>query len=136
MREFRISKKYYISELSVVLFDIALIIVFNSVLLTIILASLILIVLCSIINKLSTRYKLDDSKLTKKTLFKEEVLMHWDEVNVIANLAYRKNSVGVYTNSKKFIINSMIENYKQMIEIVIEKCKSNNDIKIANDILI
>lgn len=130
MKEFKLSSRYFINDIVAITLAVIVGVILRSGLAIIILAVLILVVIYDLIKKCFQAYIVSEQGLVKKTFTKTNTILNWKEVQTIARLANVKNSVGIFSSDKKFIINPMIEGYKDMIRIIVDKCSSNNGVSI------
>ena len=135
MKEFKLSRRYFIYEIVAIIVALIIGVIFRSGLAIVILVVLILIAIYDLFKKLFLVYIIDENSLVKKTLTKTSILIYWKEVKTIARLANVKNSAGIFTSNKKFIINPMIKDHKEMIRIIIDKCSSNSNVSIDPKVL-
>lgn len=134
MKIFKYSGEYYLKAFMVIVFSIVLSIIINNAFITLIYIFLSCGVLYGIVSKSFVKYIIDDEKLFKKTPTKMKTLIYWSEVKTIAKLAYAKDSVGVFGDSSKFIINRTIKDYREMVRLVIELCRANPSIMIGENL--
>lgn len=130
MKEFKLSNRYFINNIVAIALAVITGVVLRSGLAAIILAVLILVAIYDLIKKHFLVYIISEDALIKKTFSKTNTLLNWKEVQTIARLANVNNSVGIFSNNKKFIINPMIKDYEEMIKIIANKCSSNTGVSI------
>jgi hypothetical protein len=135
MKEFKLNNRYFINDIVAIALAIIIGVALGNGLVLIILAVLILVVIYDLIKKYFLVYIISEEALIKKTFIKTNTIMNWKEVQTIVRLANVKNSIGVFSNNKKFIINPMIKDYKVMIRIIVEKCIGNTGVSIDPKVL-
>ncbi len=130
MKEFKLSNRYFINNIVVIILAVIVGVILNSGFAIIIFAVLILAAMYDFIKKYFLTYIISEEGLVKKTIMKTNVILKWEDVHKIATLANVKESVGIFSYNKKFIINPMIKNYKDMIRIIVDKCINNEGVLI------
>lgn len=70
-----------------------------------------------------THFKVSDDGISKKELFKVEIL-YWNEIKFLCKLPTSKGKrvfVGIYADNKKLIIPFWIKDYREIVKIAVER---------------
>ena len=92
----------------------------------------ILLIILGHINNFFTHYIVSEKGLELKSIIKRTNIQ-WNEIECIMEQPAGKFvtlSIGVFSSTKRISITPWTKDYKNLLQLVIEKCKTNEKIKV------
>jgi hypothetical protein len=96
-----------------------------------------IIALFGFVNTLFTYYLVNENDLQLNSLVKK-IVIPLKKIQFVVNRqagSFVKESVGVYGDEKRISITTWTQNYEGLIKIIIEECKTNEEIKIESELI-
>jgi hypothetical protein len=136
VEKFKVKPLFFLICLAGIILGCWLIYIENELYMKILLIGIMVVLLACFVNKAFKVFIVDDDTITVKYILGNKVIL-WSEIDHIYVYAKKLNWIAFIICSKddKIIIESGIENYKRLMQILVDRCKRYNNVRIESEVI-